>query len=108
MLRTEKANKRTERRGERHSAAWGKRLTAALLVLVAEAAFAQTTTGGRPKFAPDLASKVERARQGVARTNEYVDVIVQYRQAPQSEQEGRVQRMGARLNHRLGMSRACL
>ena len=45
-------------RGERHSAAWGKRLSMLLLLLIAEAAFAQIwAENGRPlgKFAPDLA-----------------------------------------------------
>jgi serine protease AprX len=92
-------------RGLRHSAAWGKRLTMLLLLLVAEAAVAQNSEAdGRPagKFAPDLAQIVERAHQSVA-ANETVKVIVQYKQVPQATQEGRVQHLGARLNHRLGL-----
>ncbi|MGA7400058.1 MAG: S8 family peptidase [Candidatus Sulfotelmatobacter sp.] len=91
-------------RGERHSAAWGKRLGTLLLVLLAQTTFGQGFGGGRPvgKFAPDLAPQVERAHQGTA-GNETVQVIVQYKQVPQSAQEGRVQHLGARLNHRLGM-----
>ena len=92
-------------RGERHSAAWGKRLSMLLVLLVAEAAFAQVLEGnGRlvGKFAPDLAPAVARAHQGAA-GNEMVQVIVQYKQIPQSAQEGRVQHLGARLNHRLGV-----
>jgi serine protease AprX len=91
--------------GERHSAAWGKRLSMVLLLLLAETAFAQPGNSGRApagKFAPDLAPAVERAQQGTA-GNETVKVIVQYKQVPQAEQEGRVQRLGARLNHRLGV-----
>jgi serine protease AprX len=88
-------------RGERHSAAWGKRLSMLLLLLIAEAAFAQNwTENGRPlgKFAPDL---VEFAHaQNASGT---VKVIVQYKHVPQAAQEGRVHNMGARLNHRLGM-----
>src|SRR5580658_1464326 len=92
-------------RGQRHSAAWGKRFSVLLLLLVSEVAVAQNSEAdGRPagKFAPDLAQIVERAHQNVA-ANETVKVIVQYKQAPRSEQEGRVQRLGARLNHRLSL-----
>jgi serine protease AprX len=90
-------------RGERHSAAWGKRLGVLLVLLVAEAAFGQFLEGsGKPagKFAPDLAPTLARAHQG-STGNETVQVIVQYKDVPQSAQEGRVQRLGARLNHRL-------
>jgi serine protease AprX len=76
-----------------------------LLLLVAEAVFAQDWGGdGRPvgKFAPDLAPVVARAHRGAA-ASETVKVIVQYKQVPRSEQEQRVQRLGARLNHRLGV-----
>jgi serine protease AprX len=88
-------------RDQRHSAAWGKRLSL-LLVLVAGTAFAQTPGGdGRfvGKFAPDLAPIAARAHR--AAVNETVNVIVQYKQVPQTEQEGRVQRLGAHLNSRL-------
>src|SRR5271163_4158745 len=92
-------------RGQRRNAGWGKRLGMLLLLLIVESAFAQNPGGdGRllGKFAPDLAPVVRRAHQGVA-ANETVRVIVQYKQVPQMEQEGRVQRLGARLNSRLGM-----
>ncbi len=74
-----------------------------LLLLLAETAFTQDWGGGKPvgKFAPDLAPIAARAHNTAAR--ETVQVIVQYKQVPKSEQEGRVQRLGARLNHRLGM-----
>jgi serine protease AprX len=91
-------------RGQRHSAAWGKRLSALLLVLIAGSAFSQSNDGaGKPggKFAVDLAPFAARANRAAA--SETVQVIVQYKQAPQSAQEGRVQHLGARLNHRLGM-----
>jgi serine protease AprX len=93
-------------RNQRHSAAWGKRLSMLLLLLVAEAAFAQDWKGDGKlvgKFAPDLAPAVARAHHGTVAANETVEVIVQYKLAPKAEQEGRVQRMGARLNHRLGV-----
>lgn len=88
---------KSQGRGERHSAAWGKRLGAVLLLLAAQTTFAQSG-----KFAPDLAPSVTRAKQGLA-GKETVQVIVQYKQTPQSEQEGRVQRLGANLNRRLGV-----
>jgi serine protease AprX len=91
-------------RGQRHSAAWGKRLSMMLLLFVAETAFAQNWGGANSpdgKFAPDLAPVVARAHSAAA--NETVKVIVQYKQVPQAEQEGRVQRLGAQLNHRLGV-----
>jgi serine protease AprX len=89
-------------RGERHSAAWGKRLSAVLLLLVAEAAVAQGSREPASKFAPDLAAIVARTQQSAA-IQETAKIIVQYRQAPQAEQEGRVQRLGAHLNARLGL-----
>ena len=86
-------------RGERHSAAWGKRWSAILLLLLAETAFAQ---GGKAvgKFAPDLAPIAARANHG-AKATDMVKVIVQYKQIPQAAEEGRAQRLGGRLNHRL-------
>jgi subtilisin family serine protease len=93
-------------RGQRHSAAWGKRLGMLLLIVVAEAAFAAVAEGDGKlvgKFAPDLTPTLARAHQGLAAANETVQVIVQYKQVPQAEQESKVQRLGARLNHRLGM-----
>jgi serine protease AprX len=88
-------------RNQRHSAAWGKRLSL-LLVLVAGTAFAQKPGGDGQfvgKFAPDLAPIAARAHAAAA--NETVNVIVQYKQVPQTEQEGRVQHLGAHLNSRL-------
>jgi serine protease AprX len=72
-----------------------------VVVLVAGAAFAQTAGDGKTvgKFAPDLASVAARAQSAAA--SETVQVIVQYGQVPQSEQEGRVLALGARLNLRL-------
>ncbi len=91
-------------RGQRHSAAWGKRLSMLLLVVIAEVAFAGD---GKPvgKFAPDLAPALARAHQGKAGI-QTVDVIVQYQDAPRSKQESRITKLGAHLNHRLGMVKA--
>ena len=93
-------------RDQRHSAAWGKRLSL-LLVLVAGTAFAQNPgADGRfvGKFAPDLAPIAARAHVAAAR--ETVQVIVQYKQAPHSKEEQRALNLGARLNHRLAMVKA--
>ena len=82
-------------RGQRHSAAWGKRLSMLLLLLIAETAFAQdwARDGSRVgKFAPDLAPIVARAQTVLG--EETVKVIVQYKQVPQAAQEGRVQQSG--------------
>src|SRR5208282_4149378 len=87
------------------SAGWGKRIGITLLVL-AGTVFAQDwEEGGHRvgKFDPDLAPVVARAHQGVVSRAETVKIIVQYKQAPQSEQEGRIQRLGAQLNGRLGV-----
>ena len=86
-------------RGERHSAAWGKRLSAILLLSLAETVFAQ---GGKAvgKFAPDLAPIAARANHG-ASASDTVKVIVQYKQIPQAAEESRAQSLGGRLNHRL-------
>ncbi len=89
-------------RGQRHSAAWGKRVATLLLVLIAEAAFAQNWVG---KFAPDLAPTVARAHHGVAST-ETVRVIVQYKNTPQARHERQMMNLGGHLNHRLGTVKA--
>jgi serine protease AprX len=98
---SEQEKVKSVKRGERRSAAWGKRLSLAVLLLVAEAAFTQewNRTG---KFAHDLAPVVERANQGAA-AHETVRLIVQYNQVPKAEHEARVQNLGAHLNHRLGV-----
>jgi serine protease AprX len=76
-----------------------------LIVLFAGAASAQDWQANRlaeGKFAPDLAPLVARAREGAA-GDETVRVIVQYKQTPGVEHEARVQSLGGRLNHRLGV-----
>src|SRR5271163_172666 len=85
MSQTRKSQTRkpqSPNRGQRHSAAWGKRLSMLLLLVLAEAAFAQVWEGdGKPvgKFAPDLAAAVARAHQGTA-GNETARLIVRYKQ----------------------------
>jgi serine protease AprX len=89
-------------RGERHSAAWGKRLSILLLVLIAETAFAQASGDGMlvGKFAPDLAPVVARAHQATA-ANETLKVIVQYRQTPTAAHYAKMQARGATLRAKL-------
>src|SRR6202045_2240334 len=87
-------------RGQRHSAAWGKRVATLLLVVIAEAAFAR-----HGKFARDLEPTVARAHRGV-RSTETVRVIVQYKNVPQARHERRMMNLGAHLNHRLGTVKA--
>jgi serine protease AprX len=102
MSQTLKPKKRS--RDERHSAAWGKRLSVLLLLVLTETGFAQNFAGGNshPKFADDLAPIAARANHG-AKATETVQVIVQYKQVPQATQESKVHGLGARLNHRLHM-----
>src|SRR6202165_1337305 len=101
MSQTLKPKKRG--RGERHSAAWGKRLSVLLLLVLTETGFAQNFNGEQHgKFADDLAPIAARANHG-AKATETVRVIVQYKQVPQDKQERRVHGLGARLNHRLHM-----
>jgi hypothetical protein len=74
-------------RGQRHSAAWGKRLSMLLLLLIAETAFAEhgnTAHAAAGKFAPDLAAVAVQAHSRTA-ARQTVKVIVQYKQAPRSE-----------------------
>jgi serine protease AprX len=89
-------------RDQRHSAAWGKRVSVVVLLLVAEAVVAQGSRDLAGKFAPDLAPIVERTERGEG-AQETAKIIVQYRQAPHAEQEGRVHSLGAHLNARLGV-----
>jgi serine protease AprX len=88
-------------RGQRHSAAWGKRLSTLVLLLIAETAFAWVGSG-QPvsKLAPDLASLVAQSHRGTA-ANQTVKVIVRYNSVPQSDQVSRVQSYGARVNRTL-------
>ena len=92
-------------RDQRSSAAWGKRAVALVLLLLAEVTVGQDSRGPIRKFAPDLIPVVARA-QSNPESRETAKIIVQYQQTPQAKQEGRVQRLGARLNARLGLVKA--
>jgi serine protease AprX len=98
-------------RGQRHSAAWGKRASRLLLplLLVATTGMAQDWADqDRPesspagKFSADLAPALARAQRG-AKATDTVQVIVQYKLAPRAVHEARVQGLGGRLNQRLGL-----
>ena len=95
MLRT--VESKSPNRGQRHSAAWGKRLGVLMLLLIAETAFAQFGVRlQRPqsKFAPDVAPFLAQSR-GVISRNKTVKLIVQYKGAPQSEHMVQARKLGA-------------
>src|ERR1700731_1021511 len=89
-------------RGERHSAAWGKRLVVLVLALVAEVAFAQPrsneTAHGRvfQKIAPEVASL--SARANATGKDQLVKVIVQFKQTPRARHFAKMQSHGAKLH----------
>jgi serine protease AprX len=93
-------------RGQRHSAAWGKRLGKLLLLVFAQAALAQSWGGNvqsASKFAPDLAPVVERVHQGTAAASETVRVIVQYKEVPTAAHYATMQSRGGQLHAKLHM-----
>ena len=92
-------------RDQRRSAAWGKRVGAVVLLLVAQVGVGQDSRPAIGKFAPDLVPVVARAQKNTE-SQETAKIIVQYRQTPHAKQEGRVQRLGAHLNARLGLVKA--
>ena len=109
MLQTRKSRKPAGR-GERHSAAWGKRLSVLVLVLVAEIAFAQPwnnqTADGRgfQKITPEVARF--SARTNATGRDQLVKVIVQFKQTPRARHFARMQSNGAQLHRKLSVVRA--
>src|ERR1700726_158196 len=109
MLPTRKSRKPAGR-GERHSAAWGKRLSVLVLVLVAEIAFAQPwntqTANGRvfQKIAPEVASL--SARTNATGKDQLVKVIVQFKQTPGARHFATMQSHGAQFHRNLSVVRA--
>src|SRR5438477_1092260 len=92
------------RRGERHSAAWGKRLAMMFLLLAVGIAFAadgDNSNSGR--ITPELAGLLAKGRQG---STTAVNVIVQYQQVPQSTQYAKMQGRGAKLHSKLHLVKA--
>src|SRR5208282_372594 len=99
MLRTQKSTK--PGRGERHSAAWGKRLSLSLtLLLVTGLAFGQTGVSSR--IAPELSGLLAKAHQGSAK-GATVRVIVQYKQVPTAAHYATMQGRGGLLHAKLHM-----
>jgi len=105
MMRTQKSTKPAGR-NERHSAAWGKRLSMALL-LTTSLAFGQQefpiitpARSVKGSLAPELAALANRL---ATRPNQTVKVIVQYKQAPRAAAMSRAQSLGGRLSNRLSL-----
>src|SRR3974390_515171 len=93
-------------RNQRHSAAWGKRLSLVLL-LATGMAFGQRwnnpaagETGKFVRFSPELSGFLAKAHQGSAQ-GQTLRVIVQYRQVPTSAHYAAMQGRGAHLHARL-------
>jgi serine protease AprX len=103
MVRSRKGQK-LKGRGERRSAAWGKRLCVIALLLVTEMAFAQPKPSkiSVPKFAPELGQLLTLATQGTA-SNKTVKVIVHYKQQPKASTFARLQSVGGKLHTKLAL-----
>src|SRR5579871_1656375 len=105
MVRKPKSRKPAGRH-ERHSAAWGKRLT--LVVLLATGmAFGWTTpsaaqAGRFSRIAPELSDLLAKAKNGSAK-GQTVRVIVQYKSVPTSAHYATMRGRGALLHHKLHM-----
>src|SRR5580765_871965 len=103
-----KQQQRPAGRGERHSAAWGKRLSTLLvLVLATGVAFGQrlsnpTANGRFSRISPELSGLLSKAKQGSAKT-QTVRVIVQYKQVPTTTHYSTMHGRGARLHAKLHM-----
>src|SRR6202171_4676982 len=108
MERTRK--KKPARQDERPSAAWGKRLSVLVLLLVTEVAFAQgwnppfDGNGINKRLSPELTRLA--ARPGRASSIQTVKVIVQYRQTPGRTHFSRMQNVGGRLHTQLHLIRS--
>src|ERR1700731_2258897 len=96
-------------RGERHSAAWGKRLSLVLLLATGMAfgqrwnnPIADEGNGRFSKMAPELSGLLAKAHQGSAH-GQTVRVIVQYKQVPSATHYATMQGRGGRLHSRLHM-----
>jgi serine protease AprX len=106
MMTTQK--KRPTGRSERHSAAWGKRLSTFMVVVLATGmAFGQrwstpTANGRYSRIAPELSGLLSKAKQGSAHT-QTVKVIVQYKTTPTATHYATMQGRGGRLHTKLHM-----
>lgn len=106
MLRTTK--QRSPQRQERHSAAWGKRVSLVVLLATGMAFGSATGSGlhnGRSSnIASELSGYLARAKQGNAK-GQMVKVIVQYKHTPTETHYATMRGRGARLQARLHMIR---
>src|SRR6266581_7568723 len=108
-MQHKKKSPKPVRRGERHSAAWGKRLSLVLL-LATGMAFAQRwknpndgeTSGRFFRIAPELSGFLAKAHQGSA-AGQTVKVIVQYKQVPSAAHYATMKSRGGRLHAQLHM-----
>lgn len=106
MLRT--AKERSRQRQQRHSAAWGKRVS--LVVLLATGlAFGSSTRSARQNgtfsnIASELSGYLTQAKQGNAE-GQTVNVIVQYKHIPTPTHYAAMRDRGARLHAQLHMIR---
>lgn len=107
-----RSHKKSSKRNERHSAVWGgKPVALLLLLLIGGPLLGQSrrisviqddggNTGVSAKFAPDLAEMLKSNRTAKRR------VIVTYKQAPSASQLSKVQAMGATVHSRLALVKA--
>lgn len=92
-------------RNERHSAAWGKRLSF-LFIVAAVVAFAQPKALAAPsRIASELSGLLAKAKQGSAK-GETVKVIVQYRVVPTAAHYATMHQRGGNLNAKLHLIKA--
>ena len=101
----QKSSKTSSGRNQRHSAAWGKRLSL-VLALAAGMAFASLpaafAAGGGPRIAPDLSKMLSNAQKSSSK-GQTVRVIVQYHQVPTAAHYATMKSRGGRLNSKLDM-----
>ena len=103
MVHTEKLRK-PPGRGERHSAAWGKRLGIVLLLITGMALGQNSSnqTGNHGRIASELSGLLSKAHQGTAQ-GQTVNVIVQYRQVPKASHYATMRGRGGKLHAKLHM-----
>src|SRR6202166_717338 len=101
MVHTEKLRK-PKRRGERHSAAWGKRLGMTLLLATGMALGQNSSNqaGNHGRIADELSEYLAKAHRGTAQSRS-VKVIVQYRQVPTAAHYATMRGRGGRLQAKL-------
>lgn len=106
MLRTTK--QRSPQRQQKHSAAWGKRVSLVVLLATGMALGSAAPSGrqnGRfSNIASELSARLAQAKQGNAK-GQTVKVIVQYKHTPSQSHYATMTARGARLHAKLHMIR---